>query len=64
MIYVESDFRQSGRDVVFLKTKLALLLALLLMFAAGSALADTHVMMYMCGSDLQSSCLDDIQEMT
>ncbi|MDO4483699.1 MAG: hypothetical protein Q4C54_04495 [Clostridia bacterium] len=47
-----------------MKTKLALLLALLLMFAAGSALADTHVMMYMCGSDLQSSCLDDIQEMT
>lgn len=39
---------------------LALLAALLL---AGCALADTTVMMYMCGTDLYEDCLTDLKEM-
>lgn len=44
------------------KLFLPLLTALLLLLAL-PALADTTVMVYMCGTDLQSACLEDIQEM-
>lgn len=40
-----------------------ILLALLLLLLAGTAQADTTLMMYMCGTDLQSDCIADLKEM-
>lgn len=39
------------------------LLTVFLLLLALPALADTTVMLYMCGTDLQSACLEDIEEM-
>jgi len=39
------------------------LLVLILLALAATAAADTTVMMYMCGSDIQDDCVTDMQEM-
>ena len=45
-----------------MKKLLPVLILLLALLAAVPALADTTLMMYMCGSDLQDDCLRDIRE--
>lgn len=46
-----------------MKKWLLTLLVLLAVLTASAACADTTLMMYMCGSDLQSDCLTDLKEM-